>query len=68
MLSAKQGGYWVSKWLRITLYVFAGVAGISGAAAGLSKGLCMLLIAAVAFPIVMFDICYRRTHGENHDA
>ncbi len=43
-------------WMRITLYIMAGIAGWVGAASGLSRGLTLLLIAVVAFPVVMLEI------------
>jgi hypothetical protein len=54
----------VALWMRITLYIMAGIAGWVGAASGLSRGLTLLLIAVVAFPVVMLEIRYRRKRGE----
>jgi hypothetical protein len=58
----------VNLWLRIALYIMAGGMGIAGAAFGLSKGLTLLLIAAITFPVVMLDIRYRRLHGDDRNA
>ena len=54
--------------LRIALYIMAAVVGIGGAAGGLSKGLTLLIIAAVVIPVELLDARYRRTHGNNSDA
>lgn len=54
--------------LRIALYIMATAIGIGGAASGLSKGLALLIIAAVAVPMELLDARYRRTHGKNSDA
>jgi hypothetical protein len=53
----------VPKWLRVTLYVLAGVMGVGGAALGFSKGATMLAILAVALAIEGANYLAQRGKG-----